>query len=135
MATDFGTDFSTFTASGTVDIDPRMPLIGGPELVLQVCARRLMTPSGFFRRYPDFGFDLRTKLGSRMSLVARIQLQNAIENELLKEERVKKCKAEMTEESPNNFKIRISITLAEGPFTLVLQASSLTVEILEISKG
>jgi hypothetical protein len=138
MATDFGSDLSTFTSTGEVDIDPLFASIDGPRAVLEDCARRLMTPAGFFPRYPDFGFDLRAKLASRINAVTRMQIGNSIEAELLKEERVLQAKVvEFIEDPPrsNSWRIRISITLAEGPFVLVLQASQLNVTVLETSKG
>lgn len=125
---DYGSDLSTFPGG---DIDPLMPLIGGSRAVLESCARRLMTPRGFLRRAPDYGYDLRSKMGARMSTVQRLRIADDIENELLKDDRVRGAKVQNFESRTDGvWTIKIRITLAEGDFPLVVVASSLTVELL-----
>jgi hypothetical protein len=124
---DYGLDLST--AGG--DIDPLMPLISGRQVVLESCARRLQTPRGFFRWAPDYGYDLRSKMGARMSVVQRLRISNDIEAELNKDDRVRSAKVvSFTSSEEGRWKIKINVTLAEGTFSLIVAASALTVELL-----
>lgn len=137
MAIDYGSDISTFGASG-VEVDPLFPFISGPTAVLQACARRLMTPLGFFDKYPTYGYDLREQLGRRMTPITIARMKPEIQKQLELDERVRRAEVvDFFENGANTgvFIMRIRITLAEGPFTLVLQASSLTVDVLESVQG
>ncbi len=133
---DFGSDFSTFQPDGTVDLDPLFPLLTSERVALEDCARRLMTPRGFLKGLPNYGLDLRSKLGMRMSATAKIRLGAEIEAQLLLSERVQAIRiVEFADRGQGRYRLRIKVTLATGPFDLVVEASALTVELLEISSG
>ena len=131
----YGSDLSTFQVDG-VDLDPIMPLITGPRVVLEACARRLMTPRGSLLSAPDYGYDLLGKLSGRMSALARERIGSDISAELLRDERVLSAKVtEFSDQGLGSWRIRIAIGLATGPFTLVISASSLTLTLLQADKG
>lgn len=136
MATDYGTDISTFAGvGGLVDIDPRFPLISGPRVPLEHVARRLMTMSGTLPGGQDGGFDLTTMAGKRMSAVTIKRAEARIAAEAARDQRVRSAEARIEQVSQDRFRVRVSVRLVDGPFSLVLSVSSVTVELLEIDRG
>jgi hypothetical protein len=131
----YGTDLSTY-AGGVLDIDPLLPVLTTSRTVLESCVRRLTTPRGFLRWAPDYGYDLRSKLGQRMSPIARARMASDIVAELERDERVRAAEVqEFSDQGNGRWRLRIGVRLAEGPFTLVVQASTLTVELLRTEQG
>ena len=87
MLDSYGSDVSTFVADGEdgFGLDPLMAEITGPRVVLEACARRLMTPRGSLLSAPDYGYDLLGKLSGRMSALARERIGSDISAELLRD--------------------------------------------------
>ncbi len=138
MATDFGSDISTFAGVGnTVDIDPLLPLMTGQRCVLEAVARRFMTVRGSLAQgagkdVASYGFDLMGIVGKRMTQVAILRAQADIEAEAEKEQRVLKATlVEFVEVTPNAYRMRLSISTAGGPFDLTLSVSAVSVAILQ----
>lgn len=136
MSSIYGSDISTFPTGGGVDIDPSLATIEGPRVILELCARRLMTPRGFLDDAPDAGFDLMAQMGRRLTSVAKLRLQQDIRAELIRVGGVLDVSvANMVETTGGSFRIPISITLADGRHSLVLEASSLDVKLIRADKG
>ncbi len=137
MTDAYGSDISTFAADGEdgFGLDPLMAPITGPAVVLEACARRLMTRRGSLRGAPDYGYDLTTRIGARVSAVGLERMKAAIEAELEKDERVKRAKVTKFTRDGETYRLTIGIVLATGSFTLVLKVDSVTVEILRADKG
>lgn len=137
MADIYGSDLSTFAGpDGTPDIDPLFRPITGPRVVLEAVARRLMTPRGTMPGAPNYGFDLMGLLGKKMTRVEIERAKRDIEAEANRDERVESAKVvEFVETSKNKFRLRLSVTLAEGPFTLVLSITDVSVQLLQADKG
>lgn len=132
----FGSDLSTFSNVGQ-GLDPTFTIIEGARVVLEACARRLMTPRGFFDRWPEYGYDLRANIGRKLTNVTRQRINRDIEAELDKDDRVRATRVdEWVDLGAGAYRIHISITLASGPtFPMVLKVSSLTLELLQSVKG
>lgn len=137
MADSYGSDVSTFVADGEglFGLDPLMAEITGPRVVLEACARRLMTRRGILRGSPEYGYDLTTRIGARVSAVGRERMKAAIEEELEKDERVQRARVVKFTAASGTYQLTIGIILATGAFTLVLAVDAVTVEILRADKG
>lgn len=132
----YGSDISTFQASGSVDIDPTLQPYEGPRVVLELCARRLMTPRGFVDDAPDAGYDLMSQMAARMNAVKRQRVRADIRAELIRVQGVLDVVvSDFVDVGGGAYRIPISVRLAEGPFSLVLQASTLDVALIRADKG
>lgn len=132
MADLYGSDVSTFAGpGGTPDIDPLLPPITGPRVVLERVARRLITPRGSMPEAPLYGYAIQDQLARRMRPVDRERMKNDIVQEAEKEPGVKSATvAELSKVGAGKFRMRLSIQLAEGPFALVLSVDQVTVALL-----
>lgn len=131
---DFGADVSVFYG-GALDINPTGAVISGPGIVLEGIAKRLMTPKGLLRRHPNYGFDLRTRIGARISEVGLRRLESAIRTEVQAQEGVLAAPTVRLERAGSTYQLTIAVDLAEGPFALVLDVSNVTVKILRAGKA
>jgi phage baseplate assembly protein W len=77
---DLGTDIDCLE-----DFKARMPLVEGRLCLAQAIARRLMTPSGRFPFWPDYGTDVRRFL---LAKAQSTTIASAVQAECLKDERV-----------------------------------------------
>lgn len=120
MATDYGTDIDCAT-----DLSITMGEVSGWRMLAQAAVRRLVTPRGSLREDPDYGYDLRSFVGSTSAPTA-----GAIVNELLKDERIEDSEANVAR-SGTDLEIRITMTAYEfGPFTFVLAIDQVSAELL-----
>jgi hypothetical protein len=134
----YGTDVSTFvTTAGNVGLDPLFREISGERVVLERCARRLMTRAGALPGAPDFGFDLVELFGKRIeSATAKARIRARIRDELLRDEAVLEVAVvDLVETASFVWTLTLRIALATGPFSLVLAISSVTVDILRADRG
>lgn len=128
--TNFGTDTSCTDSMRTGRLS------SGARLVGEACYRRLITPRGMLRGGEDeqnYGLDLLDAIGSVQTVSDEAALPGRIQNELLKDERLNAVSADIvsTKEGPAVlWKISIEGDTDEGPFTLVLGVSGVTVELL-----
>lgn len=84
----------------------------------------------------NYGLDLTALVGSTNPKSAEVSLPGRIRVELQKDERVDTVDVEVlsvTEGPAVSFNITITVTTGQGPFTLQLLASAVTVELLGIS--
>jgi hypothetical protein len=135
---DFGADLSTFQgAEGAIDCDPLGPPMTGPRVALEGIARRLSTPAGALAHagLPNYGFDLMALAGKRMSPIAVARAQARIADEASKEQGVIGVTATITALSLTAFHVSLSVRLADGPYTLVLSVSDVSVAVLRADRG
>jgi hypothetical protein len=131
----YGTDMSVFY-QGTLGIDPTDATISGARVVLENCAKRLCTPRGFLKKAPNFGYDLLTRVGARVSAVGLARVENEIRAELLKEQGVLAVPTvKITTAGRSAWTVNIGITLASGPFLLVLAVTDVSLSILQAGKA
>ncbi len=133
--TDFGRDISCTTSLRTGRYST------GVRLVAEACYRRLTTPRGMLRggeEEANYGIDLQDLVGSSVEPATDAdRLAGQIKAEVQKDERVDDCTVTVTATSAGpsvSYEITIDAVTGEGPFTLVLAASAVTVEILEIKE-
>jgi hypothetical protein len=128
VAVDFGTDIACVN-----DIDGVMSLTNGLRNLGSAIARRLITPRGGLAYAPDYGFDVRGLLNSGQTDDFVTAAQQAIELECEKDERVEAAAVLLEfNEQASTLLITIQLTTADGPFTLVLSVSAVTVAILGV---
>jgi hypothetical protein len=132
MATNFGRDISC--------LDSLRPgvFVSGARLVAEACYRRLTTPRGMLRggeAEASYGLDLTNFVGSTTARADIASLEGRIRNELLKDERVSSVGVTIVVETTGpakSLKIAINAATANGPFTLQVKVTEVTVKLLGI---
>lgn len=133
MASVYGEDVSVFYG-GTLGLDPTGGLISGERLVLEDCAKRLMTQPGTLKD-PSYGYDLLSKVGARVSAVGMARISAHIKEQLKLDQRVFDVPVvTITDGGGGQWTVSIGITLASGDFDLVLGVSNLTMTILRTGR-
>lgn len=133
--TDFGTDVSCTNSLLTGR------LVSGQRLVAEALYRRYITPRGTLRGGEDeanYGLDLTELVGSVATVSDAAALEGRIRAEGLKDERVETIDVTVTAASSGasvSFNVLIEATTADGPFTLQIAASAVTVDLLGITLG
>jgi len=133
---DYGTDISC-----TDDLNPNLTLVEGTAALAQALQRRLSTPRGRLYRYPDYGYDLRHRVAIEESTS---ETQRGIEAECLKDERAREARAtvvlvdtyELAQETGRDIGtmlVTVHVDSSEGDLSFVLNVSTVTVELLELS--
>jgi len=131
----YGSDLSTFV-DGVADLDPTFAIITGPRVVAEALARRFMQEAGTLEDDPRYGYDLRQETGARLTAVRRVRIAAKIVAQCQEDPRVLSATvAELTSDTPGRFRVSVKVTLASGPFDLVLSVSAVTVEILKVARG
>lgn len=132
MATDYGTDISTFVNGG---LDVNFGIISGPRVVAENVARRLVTRRGIIDDDPEYGTDFIGWINAVMSDTFSTEtMAELIRNECRRDERVDDASVVVTQPIAGNFKAEIQLFLIENQqFRLVLSLSSLlqNVELLK----
>lgn len=127
--TDFGADVSIFP-----DLDPGFTPLTGPRVVAQAIARRLSTPRGSLAFYPDYGIDVRDWVNETITRDRLAQFRRMIEAEIVRDERVLSGSASLAfNTQTSDLQIAVTITTADGPFSLVLGVTAVTVSLLSVS--
>lgn len=136
MATsNFGRDTSCTTSLRTGRF------VSGVRLVGEAAYRRLTTPRGVLRGGEDeanYGLDLSELVGSVQTKADAASLPGRIENELTKDERILGANVQVTQTTDGpavTWEIAIEGITNEGPFTLVVAASALTVDLISLQVG
>lgn len=134
MATNYGRDISCTDSLRTGRY------ASGVRLVGEACYRRLITPRGKLRggeAEANYGLDLAELTGNSDPKTLELTLPGLIASELEKDERVLSVNAVVSRKSQSNgtctFAVAIDIETDEGPFTLQLAVSAVSVELLGIT--
>lgn len=133
--TDFGYDTSCLNGLNTGRF------ASGVRLVAEAAYRRLITPRGLLQGGDDeanYGLDLADLIGAVMTPSQIAAIPGQIESELLKDERIETVTATVTsvQTGPGvTLTILVDASTAEGPFSLDLSVSQVTVELLGILPG
>ena len=126
--TDYGTALSCVD-----DIDPESRTVSGNRVVAEALARRLMTPRGRLIGYPDYGFDLTQFANADLSPRELAGVRAGIVAECLKDQRVVGVTVDLVLDNEGLLTVTIVVEGSQGPFTLVLAVSSVTVELLSLT--
>lgn len=126
---DYGIDVSTFPD----DLDGSFALFGGPRVVLEAVARRLMTPRGSLLGSPDYGVDLRAWVNESVDEASLQNLKATIESQAQQDERVEAALADIAFDSTTfTMNIKVSVALTSGAvLKLVLSVDRVTVTLLQ----
>ncbi len=134
MSTDYGRDVSCTDSLKTGRF------VTGARLVGEAAYRRLTTPRGMLRggeEEQNYGLDLTELCGATNPDSAAAALPGRIRSELSKDERIASVDVDVlvSKSGPETtFTITIEAqTVAAGPFTLVLLASAVTIELLGVT--
>jgi hypothetical protein len=115
------------------DLDPYGQIVAGKACVAQGLVHRFSTPRGGLFYDLSYGKDLRAYLEESLTPERLAAIPGEVSDEAKKDERVQSA---TTTVSYNDKTEKLTITLviitAEGPFTLVLEVSKLTVELLRL---
>lgn len=119
----FGVDVGTFP-----DLSPDFAPLTGSAVVLQAVARRFLTARGQLVFHDDYGLDLRGYVNEGLSAGSLSAMRSAIEREAERDERVVSASAQLTYlAATQSVQVVLSIQTGVGPFSLVLDVSSLDV--------
>jgi hypothetical protein len=128
----YGTDFWIGgNPSGILDGDPALRLQTGRALLAQRLLCRLSTPRGSVIDCPNDCIDIRDSLSSGMTTAQIANLGSQVQQELLKDQQVTAVSVTGTFNNANStLTMTIQVTSGQGPFTMVLAVSSVTVTLL-----
>ncbi len=130
----FGVDIDVLT-----DLNPAFTLARGDRNLANAIGRRLQTPAGKLADIgddPDYGMDIRSWLNTDLTTTEIAGLENAISDEILKDERIVSVVVDATYSFATAvLEVEINALKSDGaPFRLVLRVSSLTVDILAVGQ-
>jgi phage baseplate assembly protein W len=117
------------------DLDGAFRVVSGRLAHAQAIARRLGTPRGDLERIgddPDYGTDLRAYVGADVGPRVVFEVQSAVEREALKDERTLSASAVATF-AGDALMVALRLADADGPFSLTLAVSDVTVSVLKVS--
>lgn len=127
MAVDFGSDLSC-----TDDLDPGAKEVSGEDALAQALYRRLTTPRGQLIDDPDYGLDIQSFLHRGITAGELRGIEGAIRAEVLKDDRVANFTAKATtSDGGASMEVNLVITTGTGPFRLIFQLTSETVELVK----
>ena len=104
-------------------------MVGGKRAVGEAIARRLTCPRGQNAGDPDYGYDVSQFVEADLTQTDLSLMQSNIDRECEKDERVLSAASTVTL-AGGVLIISVVLTLATGPFTLVLSVSDVTTQIL-----
>ncbi|MEN6535509.1 MAG: hypothetical protein ABFD89_17730 [Bryobacteraceae bacterium] len=126
MTADLGSDFF---CDG--DLTPGLEVVTGRLCLAQALIRRLWGPLFYD---PNYGFDLREMINSCAD--STWEVESRIRDEFLKDERAESVQCSATFDSDaNTLRVNCVIEDADGPFTLVVGADALKIEMLEFPEA
>ena len=106
--------------------------VTGRRRLAEAVARRYQTDRGTLIGDPNYGFNLTNLVNADVSPADLIAAQSGAEAEALKEEQVRSAVVTMTLAADGLLTVTCKLVDADGPFTLTLAVSDVTVQILEL---
>ena len=128
----YGSDLAcVFTSTGVGDMTAGASEVSGVMVVVQRILRRITTRKGTVIGCPNDCLDIRDFLRAGNTPQALAGLQGQLQAEIAKDEAVTSVSANVVYSTQTGtMSITLSIVTGLGPFTLVLNISSLTLAIL-----
>lgn len=108
--------------AGVTSIDAALTTVGGRRALADAILRRLTTPRGGLVGAPEYGFDVRSVLGSTLPMSF---IEQRVLEQVLAEQEVADALCTATFHR-GTLRIEIPVVDAEGPFDLTLTADELT---------
>jgi len=135
----FGTDLGSFPnadANGVLDIDLGMQEVTGRDVLTQRLVRRQLTPPGSVIDCPNDCIDVRGFVSAGITQAELQALAGALRNELLKDEGITDVAISVTfDPRVSSLTIVEKFTSGYGPFSLTLNVSQVTLEVLVQNQG
>lgn len=125
---DFGTELSCVT-----DIAGDNRSVSGFRVVAEAIARRWITPRGRLIGFPDYGYDVTQHINDDMSPRDISALASALQAEAVKDQRVASCIVSIAIDNDGLMTIDAEVDTAQGPFSLTIAASAVSVELLGVT--
>lgn len=124
-----GTDVSMID-----DVDPVWGIASGYANLARALLRRLSTDRGGLFYDPDYGYNVTDLLNAGMTPRQRAKAQQDITAEVRKDERVRSPRVVLTYNAAfQSLTIDVRCDTPAGPFSMVMAATALTVEILRVN--
>lgn len=123
---DFGTDFSAIP-------DLSFAVKDGYANLAEALGRRLITPKGELFYDKNYGFDVRRYLNETWNDAIAYEFTSLLEEEVKKDGRIINCSALVDATNilaTRRLSVYIEATTTSGPFSLVVNVSDLTAEVL-----
>lgn len=121
--TDFGIDFA-----GYLDIDSSFSTVTGKLAVAHAVARRLVQPKGGLIDAPNYGWDVRQLINAPVNAAFA---ESRIQDECEQDERVLSAVVTVNFEPRSSVvDIVIDLRTADGPFSMTLHVSQVSVSLL-----
>ena len=128
---DLGIDGASPAPGG--DLESTLALTSGRMLLAQDLCARLTTPTLWYD--PGYGYDLRLFLNGTWDAATEFQCRTGTQAECLKDDRVQEAAVGVTfYPRTSKLLVKIELTDGDGPFTLTLEVTSVTVEILKLEE-
>lgn len=115
------------------DVDMPSTMATGFACLGQAIARRWQTPRGGLIDDPNYGFDLTDYIGGDLGKNDLARLAHMAGEEATKDERVKSCAVTVTLLANGDMLVVGQVTTADGPFSLVVSVSGVSVTLLQAS--
>ena len=130
----YGTDLAvTPNADGILDINPMLQYASGLSVLVQSLICRQMCVRGSIIDAPNEGIDLRTYVRQGLTQEALGSLPSIVQKELQRDERVKSATVTGSYDTANTLTLNEVIETADGPFTLTLAVSAVTVTLIGLT--
>ena len=105
-------------------------MVSGFRVVAEAVFRRWTTPRGRLINYPNYGYDLGQHVNADMSPRDIAAMVANLEAEAKKDERVAGCTVVAVLGTDGTLTVTGSIDTGQGPFTMVVAASAVTITLL-----
>ncbi len=125
----FGDDIACDPETG---IPATFELVSGRAALVQAILRRFQTRRGTLVDDPDYGLDLTDWVGKRTDTAQLLAWQQALQAEARKDQRVRSARARLTTLPSGVLRFTLALETAEGPFSLTVQVSEVSVDLLSV---
>lgn len=113
-----GLDWSTFTSpDGQADLDPTFGVISGARVVLELVARRMISPPGSHDEQ-DYGYDLTSLRCASLSESDIFEIEGAVQAEARKVEGVLSARCQVTLDDKFVLTVQLELVLDEDADTV-----------------
>ena len=124
---DFGADVLVFPG-----LDESMTPVADGRVLGEAIARRFLTPKGSLPFHPDYGIDIRDYLNDAMTRTRLFAIKAEMEIEARGDERVNEANIDVSFDAVTKaLTAKISLVTEEGPYSLTLLVSQLSIQILQ----
>ena len=119
---------------GPDGLSPTFELVSERDALVQAILHRFQTQRGSLIDDKDYGLEVQAWVGKRVDTTQLWAWQQALEGEARKDQRVLSARARLTFDTISQLlSFTLAVETAEGPFTLTVAVSELSVDLLAVS--